>query len=185
MRITIKQLEALDACPAERAIFAREWPDGADITRENAVRALQLGLNLGWLVCFTCTQAVYSGFAATRACAHRRYKADTASALTEFREAHMQAISDFADTLYRKTQLYIETVECVAGDPARRACAEAVQAQAMKQARHEYQTKYQRTVKAFDVACQPAQVAYLNAYADAAVAALAKSAVRPEEAICE
>lgn len=48
MRITKECLEAESACARQVKEFAREWPDGADLTLENVQRAVALGLDVAW-----------------------------------------------------------------------------------------------------------------------------------------
>ena len=45
-RITIGMLRG--ACKEQRDIFRKEWPEGAEVSVENAFRAQELGLNLVW-----------------------------------------------------------------------------------------------------------------------------------------
>ena len=49
MTITVQLLERLHACADQVAIFAREWPEGAEITTATVARAGALGLNRAWL----------------------------------------------------------------------------------------------------------------------------------------
>ena len=46
-RITMQQLRDAGACREQVAIFAAEWPDGAEVSIENVRRAVALGLVLG------------------------------------------------------------------------------------------------------------------------------------------
>lgn len=50
MTITAKQLRKLGACKQQVAIFAREWPNGCEVTLVTVLRALELGLDLDWAV---------------------------------------------------------------------------------------------------------------------------------------
>ena len=36
------------ACKEQREVFVQEWPDGAEVTIENVLRAVELGLHLSW-----------------------------------------------------------------------------------------------------------------------------------------
>ena len=45
-RITIGMLRG--ACKEQRDIFRKDWPEGAEVSVENAFRAQELGLNLVW-----------------------------------------------------------------------------------------------------------------------------------------
>lgn len=62
MKITASTLRRIRACPNQVAAFDREWPEGAEVTLENALHAAELGLDLTWFVrmCFTSrAQAAY------------------------------------------------------------------------------------------------------------------------------
>lgn len=50
MRITADLLLGLGACEAQIELFDFVFPDGADLTRENARLALDAGLEIDWLV---------------------------------------------------------------------------------------------------------------------------------------
>ena len=49
-RVTRKWLDRHCACPEEVRVFCREWPDGAEISQANLVRAHELGLDLAWFL---------------------------------------------------------------------------------------------------------------------------------------
>jgi len=49
MKITTDWLVSRDACADQIAIFAAEWPDGAELTERNLLRAAELHLDLYWL----------------------------------------------------------------------------------------------------------------------------------------
>lgn len=38
------------ACPEQRNIFSKEWPNGAMVTEENLIQASKIGMNLLWFV---------------------------------------------------------------------------------------------------------------------------------------
>lgn len=48
--ITKQQLVNLDACDPAIAIFAQVFGESAEVTKENARRAAEAGLDVGWLV---------------------------------------------------------------------------------------------------------------------------------------
>ena len=48
MKITKQWLITAHACHSQVEIFDEEWPDGAEITLENYLRAAELNLDLGW-----------------------------------------------------------------------------------------------------------------------------------------
>ena len=75
-RITIGMLRG--ACKEQRDIFRKEWPEGAEVSVENAFRAQELGLNLVW------------GEQWFTAPAWKAYIEATAPALKAYREALAQ-----------------------------------------------------------------------------------------------
>ena len=62
MKITKQWLIAAHACHSQVEIFDEEWPNGAEITLENYLRAAELDLDLDWLaknMFFASTQEAY------------------------------------------------------------------------------------------------------------------------------
>lgn len=54
-RITVGMLRELGACEGQIVVFEREWPDGAEVTKDNVVRALEIGLRVGSIVHKRCS----------------------------------------------------------------------------------------------------------------------------------
>lgn len=50
-RITVEWLKRRGAMCNEVEVFAREWPEGAEVTEVNLTRAAELGLDLHWFAC--------------------------------------------------------------------------------------------------------------------------------------
>lgn len=50
-RLTASYLKRMGACADQVARFQAEWPDGAEITPANVLRAYKIGLNVDWIVC--------------------------------------------------------------------------------------------------------------------------------------
>ena len=48
MLITTQMLRDKNACESQVEIFAKQWPEGAEVTRENCLVALALGLDVRW-----------------------------------------------------------------------------------------------------------------------------------------
>ena len=48
MKITARLLRSKGACPDQVAIFVKEWPEGAEVTLPNCLRAAELGLDFDW-----------------------------------------------------------------------------------------------------------------------------------------
>jgi hypothetical protein len=49
MRITVEQLCEANACSEQVEVFAKEWPDGIEVTQDSVDRAVELDLDIGWL----------------------------------------------------------------------------------------------------------------------------------------
>ena len=75
MRITHDMLVELEACPRDLAIFDREWPKGAGITRKNCLRAAELGLGITWLACEVLRGAARNDYFMAEGKAWKEYKA--------------------------------------------------------------------------------------------------------------
>jgi hypothetical protein len=50
MKITADMLRGAGACEQELALFAREWPRGATLSRKTLHRAVQLKLDVDWFI---------------------------------------------------------------------------------------------------------------------------------------
>lgn len=48
MKITAKMLEEKGACESQIVIFRKEWPKGAIVNKKNALRAVELDLDIKW-----------------------------------------------------------------------------------------------------------------------------------------
>jgi len=48
MYLTADMLKEKDACNYQVTVFEKEWPDGAEITVEAILRAVELELDLDW-----------------------------------------------------------------------------------------------------------------------------------------
>ena len=48
MKITKEFLKRKRACADQVALFAEEWPEGAEVTLDTCLRAAQIGLDFGW-----------------------------------------------------------------------------------------------------------------------------------------
>ena len=105
MRVTIEFLREHNACKDEVAIFETEWPDGAELTLENLLRAVGLGLDIYWLaprVLLVAGHGIY-GHRWRRYCsaielACEKYQCDTRCALERYdnRDAGMATTKAYA-----------------------------------------------------------------------------------------
>ena len=48
MKVRVPDLRKLNMCSYDVARFAAEWPDGAEVTEANILRAFELGLDVNW-----------------------------------------------------------------------------------------------------------------------------------------
>lgn len=60
--VTAKMLRAADACSEQVERFEQEWPDGAQVTIKNAVRAIELGLSVLWFAVVYLDRPQYTTF---------------------------------------------------------------------------------------------------------------------------
>ena len=86
MKITPQKLQALGACAHQLAIFAAEWPKGCDVTKANALRAVELKLGFGWLAENILPAPAREEYEKTEAPAWAEYLKDEALAWTEYRK---------------------------------------------------------------------------------------------------
>ena len=49
-KITIELLDKHNACAEQRRLFEWLFPDGADVTRDNAETAINWGMSVFWLI---------------------------------------------------------------------------------------------------------------------------------------
>ena len=84
MKITREYLVGLGASYEQLDTFSDEWPDGAEITLDNCLRAAELRLNLDWLA-----EKMFP------APALEAYEQATAPALEAFEQAKAQALEAY------------------------------------------------------------------------------------------
>ena len=82
-RVTVKMLKSLGACAPELATFAKEWPDGAAVTKSNVLRAAELKLNLDWVAEKLLSPPALAEYDRVKATAWAEYDRVTAPALAE------------------------------------------------------------------------------------------------------
>ena len=79
-RIDAAWLRAHNACEEQVIVFEGEWPAGADITAANIMRAVELKLDIDWLVKHVLTALAYAAYEKATAQAYAAYKKATAPA---------------------------------------------------------------------------------------------------------
>jgi len=87
MKITREYLVGLGASCEQLDTFSDEWPDGAEITLDNCLRAAELGLDLDWLAEKMFPAPALEAYLQATAPALEAFEKATAPAL----EAYLQA----------------------------------------------------------------------------------------------
>jgi len=102
MKITREYLVGLGASCEQLDTFSEEWPDGAEVTLDNCLRAAELHLNLDWLAekmfparaleaYEQATAPALEAFEQATAPAREAYEQATAPALEAFEQARATA----------------------------------------------------------------------------------------------
>lgn len=84
MKITANMLRELDARERQIEVFIIEWPNGAVVTLKNCVRALELGLDLDWIVEKNLSTPIQATYAHDMGLAWNRYSSGSRLALAEY-----------------------------------------------------------------------------------------------------
>ena len=88
----ILPLEALsDACASQLLIVRREWPLGVPLTPLTAQRAVELGLDLEWIVGHLLDDLAWAEFERVRAKAKADYERVTAPAWADYTRVTVKA----------------------------------------------------------------------------------------------
>ena len=96
--ITIEWLKSRNACKDQVAIVKREWGDTIPLTRENLRRAVELQLDLDWLVAnLELTTKALRVYNEATAEARRVYYEARAEARRVYCEATVEALADALD----------------------------------------------------------------------------------------
>ncbi len=74
MKITKELLESHGACKEQIEIFAREWPEGVEVTEEACLRAAELGLHLEWAASELLTPKLYAEYERRRDLLYDEYE---------------------------------------------------------------------------------------------------------------
>ena len=73
--ITHEWLKRHDACDKHLSLFDQEWPDGAEVSEANLRRAIEIGLDMEWLLRLLLPPSVYADYEAKRAPLYADYEA--------------------------------------------------------------------------------------------------------------
>ena len=91
MKITHEYLVGLGASCEQLDTFSEEWPDGAEVTLDNCLRAAELHLNLDWLAEKMFPARALEAYRQATAPAWEAYEQATAPALEAFEQARATA----------------------------------------------------------------------------------------------
>ena len=108
MKITRAWLEERRACPDQVAVFAREWPKGAELNEANIRRALELHLDLSWLAERVLTAEPSRLYCEATAEADRLYCEATAEADRLYCEATAERSRLYDEATAEPSRLYDE-----------------------------------------------------------------------------
>ena len=97
MQITVELLKQLGATCEQVQTFAREWPDGAEVTPESVARAVELKLDIDWLACRVLKGKALAEYKRVRASALAEYERVRASALAAYKRATAAAFLEAAE----------------------------------------------------------------------------------------
>ena len=97
MKITREYLVGLGASCEQLDTFSEEWPDGAEVTLDNCLRAAELGLNLNWLA-----EKMFP------ARALEAYRQATAPALEAFEKATAPALEAYLQATAPAWEAYVQ-----------------------------------------------------------------------------
>ena len=87
MKITLETLKALNACRPQVDLFASLYPDGVEVTEENALAAVKAGLDIDWLAQHLLTGAAREAYGEATAVAWKAYD----EACDVARQAYLEA----------------------------------------------------------------------------------------------
>ena len=87
MKITAAMLEKHGAREEEVKVFRREWPKGAVVNKKNALRAVELELDVGWLATNLLSVAVWALYRKARDAASAAYRKAVDAAWSQYQKA--------------------------------------------------------------------------------------------------
>ena len=84
MKITPAMLRQAGACKDQVLLFEQLWPNGATVTLARCLKAVQLGLNLGWAAANLLSATARKKYSKDTAPAWKKFRKDTAAAREKF-----------------------------------------------------------------------------------------------------
>src|SRR3990167_784120 len=99
MKITREYLVGLGASCKQLDTFSDEWPDGAEITLDNCLRAAELGLDLDWLAKKMFPAPAWEAYLQATAPALEAYERAKAPAWEAFEKARATALEAYEQAI--------------------------------------------------------------------------------------
>ena len=87
MKITAAMLRKHGACKYQVKIFCKEWPNGAVVNEKNALRAVELELDVGWLATNLLSGAAWVSYRKARDAAWAKHRKAEVAAWAKRRAA--------------------------------------------------------------------------------------------------
>ena len=112
MQITVELLKQLGATCEQVQTFAREWPDGAEVTPESVARAVELKLDIDWLACRVLKGKALAEYERVADAALDEYERVTAPALDEYERVRAAALDEYERV---RAAAFLEAVEAAKG----------------------------------------------------------------------
>ena len=106
MKITREYLVGLGASCEQLDTFSDEWPDGAEITLDNCLRAAELGLDLDWLAEKMFPAPALEAYEKATAPAFEAYEKARATAWEAYRQATAPAWEAFEKAIAPALEAY-------------------------------------------------------------------------------
>ena len=125
-RITLAQLEKMDACGPQRTLFRETFGRYAELTEENAIRAVDAGLRISWLASEVLTRESYAAYQRVSQTAEAAYQRVTQTAYAEYERVRQPAYAEYqrvrqpAEAEYERTcalallRIYVAQLEATA-----------------------------------------------------------------------
>ena len=114
-RITLAQLKKMGACVPQRTLFTETFGSYAELTEENAIRAVDAGLRISWLASEVLTRESYAAYQRVTQTAEAAYRRVTQPAYAEY-----ERVTQTAAAAYERTcalallRIYVAQLEATA-----------------------------------------------------------------------
>ena len=114
-RITLAQLETMGACVPQRTLFKETFGSYAELTEENAIRAVDAGLRISWLASEVLTRESYAEYERVRQQAYAEYERVRQPAYAEYQRVRQPAEAEYERTCaLALLRIYVAQLEATA-----------------------------------------------------------------------